>query len=364
MEPENNLGSDGRVIENSLSSVLENGDNDAETSGTNGHVLPSKVLILRSEAKREYFATEEHYLTESFSEENANIIVGYVEKLGISTHCIPANRNLTEEIQKYQPELIINLVDSVRGKEHLAATIPALCELLEIPYTGSGTLGMAMSYNKFLVNMLLSQAGIPVPKSQLFHTHNDFIDPTLKYPLICKLNEIHGSLEISLDAIAINERQLRDRVKYLTEIYKQPVLAQEFIVGKEVAVFVVEGSNRKVYSVEKVFHDDKNIFQLVSFDNWQDTGWNNYHLEKYYDENIKNIVKKAYDLMKYSDYAKFDIRIDSSGRYYIIDANDNPALGPKEADFEFGYCLDLYGVSFETGLKRLLSHAMSTKKYF
>ncbi len=339
-------------------------NHESEQNGGNGGKLPQRVLVLRSDVKREYFATDDHYLTESFSEENATMIVGYLQKMGVEAQAVPANNKLADAITNYQPDLVVNLVDSVRGKEHLAATIPALCELLEIPYTGSGVLGMAMSYNKFLVNMILSQAGVPVPKCQLMSAPNDFIDPTLKYPLICKLNEIHGSVEISLDAIAINERQLRERVRYLTEKYKQPILVQEFIVGREIAAFVVEGSNRKVYSVEKVFRDDKNIFQLVAFESWKEDGWQSYHLEKYNDDNLKPIVKKAYDLMRYSDYAKFDVRVDASGRYFFIDANDNPELGPKDKDFEFGYCLDLYGLNFEQGLKRLMSHALESKKYF
>ena len=54
------------------------------------------------------------------------------------------------------------------------------------------------------------------------------------------------------------------------------------------------------------------------------------------------------------DYGKFDIRMDQSGRYFFIDANCNPAFGPKEAEVALSSILDMYGVSFLEILKRLL----------
>jgi len=55
-----------------------------------------------------------------------------------------------------------------------------------------------------------------------------------------------------------------------------------------------------------------------------------------------------------ADYAKFDIRLDSSGRYYFIDSNSNPAFGPKELDCALASILGLYDISFTQILKRLL----------
>jgi D-alanine-D-alanine ligase-like ATP-grasp enzyme len=57
-------------------------------------------------------------------------------------------------------------------------------------------------------------------------------------------------------------------------------------------------------------------------------------------------------------YAKFDVRLDQSGRYFFIDTNCNPAMGPKEADVAISLILDLYGVSFHEILKWLINSAM------
>ena len=70
------------------------------------------------------------------------------------------------------------------------------------------------------------------------------------------------------------------------------------------------------------------------------------------------MVFKAFDVANMSDYGKFDIRLDEAGRYYFIDSNCNPALGPKELDMALSVILDLYGVSFYEMLKRLVMNTM------
>ncbi|HEX7432356.1 MAG TPA: hypothetical protein VF326_01765, partial [Anaerolineaceae bacterium] len=69
---------------------------------------------------------------------------------------------------------------------------------------------------------------------------------------------------------------------------------------------------------------------------------------------------------KMAGYAKFDIRLDQSGRYFFIDTNCNPALGPKELDVAMSVILDMYGISFHEILKRLILNTVqntSRKKH-
>jgi D-alanine-D-alanine ligase-like ATP-grasp enzyme len=64
------------------------------------------------------------------------------------------------------------------------------------------------------------------------------------------------------------------------------------------------------------------------------------------------------------DYAKFDIRMDASGRYYFIDSNANPSFGPLSMGTSMGYIIQqLYGVPFLEILKRLINNTMGGK-YF
>ena len=177
---------------------------------------------------------------------------------------------------------------------------------------------------------LLQQNGIPVPNYQLINAPGDTIDPTLRFPLISKLNAIHGAVEITRDAISENEKHLRDRLRFLIQTYKQPVLVEEFIAGREITAILLEGMNRKVYLAEKVFLNQDEEYIYTTFeDQWLLRGDTVFRYSKYDDPILKEYVKKAFDVTKMYDYGKFDIRLDQSGRYFFIDSNCNPAFGPR-----------------------------------
>jgi len=321
--------------------------------------LPQKVGIVYSEVKREYFPTEAQYVTEKDALHDAIIIAAYLEKMGVKTSLYPGDALLPQKLRRNKPDLVLNLVGSVKGNEYLASTIPGVLELLGLSYTGAGILGESLDYNKFLVKKLLQQYGVPVPNNQLLNTPSDPLDPTLRFPLISKLNEIHGGVEITSDSISENEKHLRERTKYLIQTYEQPILVEEFIVGREITVMLLEGLNKKVYLAEKVFHKENEKYVFSTFeDQWMLHSDEAFHYQRYQDELLKAYVKKAFEITKMADYGKFDVRMDSSGRYFFVDANSNPAFGPKETDCALANILDLYGIPFVEILKRLLLNTM------
>lgn len=320
--------------------------------------LPNTVGIIFSDVKRQYFPTEAQYITEKDAEQDACVIGDYLAAMGIQVLLFPGNAELPERLTRERPDLVINLVDSVKGTESLASAIPGVLELLDLPYTGADILGLALDTNKFLGKKLLQQNGVPVPHYQLFNTPEDYLDPAIRFPLISKLNAIHGSVEITGDAVSENVKQLRKRLKYLIRTYKQPVLVEEFISGRELTAIVLEDKKKKVYLAEKVFpQTDKQYVYLTFDEQWLAEPNTAFQYDRYSDPLLKEYVKKAFDVARMSDYAKFDIRLDQSGRYFFIDTNCNPALGPKEQDVALSVILDLYGITFEEILTRLILNA-------
>jgi D-alanine-D-alanine ligase len=320
--------------------------------------LPQRVAVIYSDVRRDDFPTEAQYITEKDAERDARLVGDCLEALGISVLLHPGNAELPEWLRDEKPDLVVNLVDSVKGKESLASAIPGVLELLEIPYTGAGILGLSLDTNKFLIKKLLRQNGVPVPNFQLFNTPHDYLDPAIRFPLISKLNAIHGSVEITREAVSENEKQLRKRIRTLIRTYKQPVLVEEFIAGRELTVIVLQNKKKKVFQAEKVFThaEDKYVF-LTFEDQWLTDAQNAaFHYAKHEDPLLKEYVKKAFNITRMGGYAKFDVRLDQSGRYFFIDTNCNPALGPKELDVALSVILDLYGVSFQEIMKQLVLH--------
>lgn len=322
--------------------------------------LPKTVGLVYSEVQREFFPTESLYITEKDAEKDARIISEYLENLGVAVLLHPGNAELPEWLRTHNPPMVINLVDSIKGVESLASAIPGVLELLDIPYTGADVLGMSLDTNKFVIKKLLQQNGVPVPGFQLFNSPKDYLDPAIRFPLISKLNSIHGSVEITNEAVSENEKQLRKRIRYLIQTYKQPVLVEEFISGREITAIVMQENKKKVYQAEKVFANKDKKYQYLTFDEQWLTDLNvACHYTKYKDPLLTEYVKKAFNITKMAGYAKFDIRVDQSGRYFFIDSNCNPAMGPKELDVSLSVILDMYGIPFEEILKTLIVYTVN-----
>ncbi len=346
-----------------------NGNGGATDIGVNaateGRPIEGLTIgIIHSDVKREYFPTEEQYITEKDAETDAAVIAQHLVKLGALPILYPGNESLVENLRRDNPTMVFNLVDSVKGNEYLSSTIPGLLDMLDVSYTGAGILGLALTYNKFLVKKLFSQVGVPVPNFQLFSTPNDILDPNLRFPLISKLNEIHGAVEITENAVSENEKDLRDRIKFLINTYDQQVLVEEFIVGREITCYQLEGLNRKIYLAEKVFNKPDHKFVFATFeDQWinnpADRSQWAYTYQKYEDPGLKDLVRKAFEVTRMADYGKFDVRMDQSGRYFFVDANANPAFGPKESFTAMGLIIsEIYGVPFVDIIKRLVNNTL------
>lgn len=330
----------------------------------NGKDLPHKVAIVYSDVKRSYFPTKQAYITEKDVYNEARILGRIIERLGVKVDLIPGGKRIFSDLQKSKPNVIINFVTSIYGCDYIASSAIGVYEILNIPYTGTGLLGESLGYNKFLTKKLMEQNGIPVPNYQLFTKWNEPLNPNMRFPIITKLNEIHGGVEIDKNAVSENEKHLRERLKYLIKTYDLNVIAEEFIVGREVDALIFEGSNKKVYLAESTINKplSKYIYKYFELQWLEDNYKDNIKFTKYKDPVINEYVKRAFQILDMADYARFDIRIDASGRYYFIDANSNPQFGPASDDSVVGIIFDLYDINFSQVVKRLLVNTVRNSK--
>lgn len=348
----------------SKSSILPHTRASIAKQNHNGGKLPKKVAIIYTDENRDYFYTDQEFNTVVGSREEAYSFEPYFKKLGIKTCYIVGNANLAKRLQQEKPDLALNLVTTVKGYDYLGATIPSTLELLEIPYTGASILGFAIGCNKHLIYTLLAAHGVPTPRFQLMPSITTPLDPTLKFPLILKLNEEHSNVEITRRSVVENEQELRRQLRYLIRKYDQDVLVSEFIDGREFAAFIFQAINKKVYVVEREIHLPNNTskHEFLDYDLcWSDPNSiseDNLKYTKYKNGELDRLVKKAYEISKMASYGKFDIRMDKKGKMFFIDANANCHFGPDPNICEMTDTMKKYGVHFITLLKRLLQNTM------
>jgi D-alanine-D-alanine ligase len=317
------------------------------------------VAVAFSKVEREWFPTEEAYHAEVEVEERAQEVAAEVEKLGIRAKAYPGDAYFMTNLLVDQPDLVINLVDTLRGKDALQTTIPAALELVNIPYTGAGLQGLVIGNDRNLFKQMMIANKIPTPPFQHISRRGTTVDESLGLPLIVKLNESGGSVGIDNQAIKESLEAAQEQVDDMIATYKRPVIVEKFVDGLEITVVVFEDSQKRhVFLGQKVFRykpDGKHAFTSLESYNLADSYHYQFVEDKALSSKITRYAKKAFTALHNNDYAKFDVRVDAqSGDPYFIDANPNTAFGP-DAGLPLTEVLTLYHVPFSDVLASLIS---------
>ncbi len=316
------------------------------------------IAVAYSHVEREWFPTLNAYWAESEVEDRADDVIDTIEELGLNVKGYPGDQYFLTNLLVDKPDLVINLVDTLRGKDRLQTSVPAALELSNIPYTGAGMEGMVIGNNRNLTKRLLLAYDIPTPAFQFIRRAGTAVDPDLGRPLIVKLNESGGSVGIDNHAVKETIKGAQSKVNNMIGTYKLPVIVEQFIDGPEITVVVFDDGNKKrVFMGEKIFRkkpDGKHYF--TSIESYEDLHAYVYkHVHEPLRTKIAQLAVRAFNGLHHKDYAKFDVRVDDNTNVpYFTDSNPNTALGPDKG-LPLTEILTLHGISFEDMLLSLLS---------
>lgn len=316
------------------------------------------AAVAYSFVQREQFPTKDAYVAEKEVEDRAQEVVKEIENLGLKAISYPADQYFLTKILVDRPDVIVNLVDTVRGRDKLASAIPAFLEYADIPYTGCGTTGMVIGSNRHLFKELLEHNEIPTTPYKFIRDLRSNTEPAFDPPYIVKLNESGGSMGIDNHAVKETPAQAMKKVEELQGEYKIPVLVERYVDGPEVQCVVFDdGKTRHVVMAQKKFNvkpDGKHSFTSIESYNIPDA----YEFERVdegLEKKICGLSLKAFEVLRFTDYAKFDIRVDEADTTpYFIDCNPNTALGPEKGE-PMTDIMHMYGVEFSDLLACLLS---------
>ncbi len=316
------------------------------------------VVVAYSSVQREHFATQSAYEAEVEVEERAIEVSEEIRKLGINVRTLPGDQYFYTNLLVDKPDLVVNLVDTLKGKDQLQPSVPAALELANIPYTGAGMEGLIIGNNRNLTKRLLMAYDIPTPSFQFVRRVGASIDEDLGLPLIVKLNEGGGSVGINNHAVKETLRAAKLRSNRLISTYHVPVIVEKFIDGPEVTVVVFDdGTKRHVFMGQKVFRtkpDGKHYF--TSFESYDDLRAYKYiPVEDDLRYEITKRAVRAFGGLQHKDYAKFDVRVDEeTGTPYFTDSNPNTAFGP-DMGLPMTEIMAMFGVEFSDAVASLLS---------
>lgn len=286
-----------------------------------------------------------------------------VSRVGISHDPKP----LLVACQRFRPDVVFNLFEGTGDNGgHNEAYAAGLLQWLRIPFTGCPAKTLTLARSKHLTKHLLRSAGLPTAD---FLVVEDEPVPlcTLDWPVIVKPAELDASVGLDQGSVVVNQDQLEQRVQRLRELYRQPVIVEEFIRGREFNVGVVELPELTVLPISEIlFIEDKpGYWPIVTYDaKWRPESEDYLATPPRYPakvtprlaRRVEQIARDAFRLTGCRDYARVDFRVRPSGKPLILEVNPNPDFSP-DAGLSGG--LQTAGISHAQFTLQLVWNALS-----
>jgi D-alanine-D-alanine ligase len=266
-------------------------------------------------------------------------------------------------------DLVLNYSMGIHGAARYAH-MPAMLEMLQIPYTGSDPLTQALILNKAKLEKVLAASGVPVLPSQLFRSAAEKRDPHLEFPLIVKPVGQGSSAGITSHSVVRNESELTARVTDITTAFEEPALVQPFLEGREFSVPMLGNPPRVFPFIEPDFK--KLPPEYAPIDSLE-VKWffeeqsKNHHLvcPAALDEKerlrIEGIVRDTWSALDMKDWCRIDLRCDRSGNPYVLDVNSPPGIMPPEVSQTSYFPMSARsdGISYDALLKMVIETALA-----
>lgn len=291
-----------------------------------------------------------------------------IEQAGYEYHFIEADNDAFEKLRSLQPDLVFNRAEGRTGGSR-ESHIPAVLEMLEIPYVGSGVLTLAVCLNKAWTKKVLNFHGIPTPAFELAELGEHAVD--VPFPAILKPNEEGSSVGINEDNVVRDSNQMKVKLSELFERYQEPILVEQFISGREISVGVL-GTSMGSFEIlpllevnfSKLPPNVEGVFgqrAKVTYDDLE-----NYDCPAELDLALENtIVETTLEIchvLEIRDFARLDFRISSSGTPYFLEINPLPGMdfNVDERDFSFYPLMaKRAGYGYSELVRRLIESAAS-----
>ena len=286
--------------------------------------------------------------------ETVRIIQNAIETDGHETKLLLADKNLPKALEDYNPDICFNDAEGIQGDAREAQT-PAMLEMLNIPYTGSRIMANAIALDKTLTKRIWRDYGLPVAKFQEFATGEEPLARELEFPLFVKPAREGSGMGIDNNSTVMTERELRERVKYIINAYKQPALVETFLPGNEYTVGQIGGSQARLYSRHPEWYDADGFHQMpvLELDSIKaatpgiygyaakaelpgEKGAPEYicpaDIEPELERELQHIGLQAHIALGALDVSRVDIRLDAKGNPQLMEINPLPGLTPGYSD--------------------------------
>lgn len=311
--------------------------------------------------------TETEFEVEYDPPHTIELIKHGIEATGHEYIFVEADENFTENIKKEKPDLVFNRAEGLRGNSR-ESHIPAILEMLDIPYIGSNVLTTAICLNKGWTKKTLTYHNIPTPKFYICNKIQETEKITQGFPYLLKPNEEGSSIGITEENLVYNKTQLKAKLKKMIIDYNQPILIEQFISGREFSTGLLGLKNKdpELLAILEIdfskFPEVGGIFEqkaktiLDSLDHYICPA----QIPKELKQKLENLSHQIWYALDIKDFARIDFRINNKGELFFLEINPLPGMDfdIKENDLSFyPYMAMKSGYSYDMLVYRILDSA-------
>ena len=247
-------------------------------------------------------------------------------------------------------DLVFNMAEGMHGVGR-EAQVPALLDAWRIPYTFSDPMVCALCLHKGMTKHVLRGLGLPTPASHVVAEVGDLSEVDLPFPLIAKPIREGNSKGIAPASRVDSAAALAARCSYLLDRFKQPVLVETFLPGRELTVgFIGTGAETTTVGVfEKLLGDEPVYFKYAD-------GFPGRLVDDPVAAHAGELALTAWRAFGCRDGGRVDLRTDESGQPHILEVNPLPGLRPGFSDLPV--LCDLAGIAFPDLIVRIVESAL------
>lgn len=302
-------------------------------------------------------------------------IVKTLTDLGHSVTKIEANDKAYLKLKKLKDKNKVDLVFTIAeglGGDARESQIAMFCEVLQIPYTHSSPSTHAITLDKQFTKWVLQGARVvKIPESQTVTKKDYKIDKSLDFPLIVKPNKEGSSKGIMDINVVRNNKDLQERIQFISENFTKEVIVEEYIEGREFTVSVLgnNGDTRVLPIIEQTFDFlPPGMNRIASLElkylyEWdkkkiQDICVCPAKIDKKLEDEIVSTSKEICKVLDIRDLARIDYRLDEKGYLYFLEVNTLPGLNPDpEAPSYYIISAQVGGLDFKALLNQIIGFA-------
>jgi len=286
--------------------------------------------------------------------ETIQAILDSIESEGHHAILIPADSNLPFALRDVLPDICFNIAEGQIGDSR-EAQVPALLEMFNIPYTASRVLANAIGLDKTITKRIWRQQGLPTAAFQEFATGYEPLSRTLAFPMFVKPAREGTGMGMDENAIVCVEAELRRRIAWVIEEYRQPALVEEYLPGREFTVAVLGRSDAALYSPRPELYqrDGFHRFPVLEVESTHSVTPGVYghaaktktfgedgmpgiycpaNIDPALAEHLNSLAIRGHQAIGSLDVSRIDFRLNEEGKPRMLEINTLPGLTPDFSD--------------------------------